>query len=141
MPITSSLGLMVFVDAMPSEQLSQEPDEVLCLTGVFLRSESGLSGLKQYKDYSAAERANEADNLETAISKGPLNLQASGTVARMKRVERYGQRILGKLPKVVAAGDHYVFDGTRLHRNNAIAAGWYAAALATIAASAGLATI
>jgi len=63
-------------------------------------------------------------------------VRAYGAFARMDCVEEYGERILGTLRNVTKDGDDYVLDGTRLHRNYAIAAGWYVAALASIAARA-----
>ena len=136
MSICTDYGLVVFVDATRSEHLSKQPDEILCLAGVFVDDPAGLPGLTQYKARRSQRRLRMAADLSGAISRGRPGILASGAFARMDCVERYGARVLGTLSDVTLDGDNYAFGNSRLHRNNALAAGWYVAALASIAASA-----
>ncbi len=136
MSISDEYGLVVFVDAMPSEQLSKQPEEILCLTGVFVDDPAVLAGLRQYKAQRAERRLRMAAELSDAVSRGRPGILACGAVARMDCVARYGDRVLGTLSDVAIDGDDYVFGESRLHRTIALAAGWYVGALATIAACA-----
>ncbi len=85
MSISPEYGLVVFVDATPSEQLSKQQDEVLCLTGVFVDDPSGLPGLRQCKDRRGDRRLSMASDLSRAISSGRPGILASGAFAQMGR--------------------------------------------------------
>ena len=135
--ISSQYGLVVFVDTAPSEQLGEQPDEILCLAGISVPDPRGLPGLKQYKAHRGLKRrTRKAEELNAALTERQLQLVAWGICGRMDCIEPYGERILGRLSGVSRCGDDYLVGGCTLHRTRAVVAGWYAAALALVAAGA-----
>ncbi len=90
-------GLLVFVDAQPSEQIGGAPLETLVLAGLVCDQIEGLPGLRQFKDTPFKDRAPEARRLVAALSDGSLSLHTFSLAATFKAVEDYASVEAGNL--------------------------------------------
>ncbi len=125
-------GLMIMIDAQPSEQINYHGDLIGCICGVFCHP-SGVKGLKQYKDTAAGDRPNVALGLAKKLDSKNI-VDAIAIIARYKSIERYGKEFLKDLPEKVAKknGKRYKIQGKKVNQKLALLLPWYAVALCMI---------
>ena len=78
-----SLTTIVFVDAKPSEQITQTADTYLCFVGLCPSVSNGVPKLKSYKDTKSDKKTAEAGRIVTAIDQEAVRFTAIGIIGTM----------------------------------------------------------
>ncbi len=128
-------GLIVFIDAQPSEQ--EQPEElknslgVIC--GVFFRNMTmSFSNLKDYKSTCKNERVSTSQEItRQLIMQGVMTI---GCFAKFSEIEAYGDSLLDRIPEELAKSyeKKFHFKGKKINRKMAKVLLWYAHCLSEI---------
>lgn len=128
-------GLIVFIDAQPSEQ--EQPEElknslgVIC--GIFFRNMTmSFPNLKEYKRTRRGRRVFTAQEVTKQLIM--QNVMAIGCFAKYSEIEEYGEHLLNGIPLELATSDHerLFFRGRNINRKMAKVLPWYAHCLLEI---------
>lgn len=128
-------GLIVFIDAQPSEQ--EQPEELKNSLGVicgvlFRNMTESFPNLKDYKKTRQGKRISTAQEVTRQLLMH--SVMTIGCFAEFSEIEEYGEYFLNKVPKELATSDHerLYFKDKSLNRKMAKVLLWYAHCLLEI---------
>lgn len=128
-------GLIVFIDAQPSEQ--EQPEELKNSLGVicgvtFKNMTMSFPNLKDYKTPRRGKRISTAQEVtRQLLMQGVMTI---GCFAKFSEIEEYGEYFLNRVPKELATSDHerLYFKDKSINRKMAKVLLWYAHCLLEI---------
>jgi len=132
--------LLVFVDAMPSEQGSQIEEDHISYTGIlYSGDESKLHGIEQYKDLSKKGRINTSKLICDMINENNLWVLVSCFTSQVNIAEANGRKLLSKIlskdEDEIKSSTHLIVNNQKLNIKRANMYANYAIALAFMSGS------
>lgn len=129
-------GLLVHIDAMPSETITHDDEVVVTIVGTVCDQPEGLPGLRQWKYTSRREKTKSLVLLCRALEDGSLSLHSQACLSTVRGLRTEGQRFLDAMPashgEWEPSGRVFRVEGHRVNRPVALALAGYGFAMVLI---------
>ena len=130
-------GLLVFVDASPSEQIDLKSNSKICFTSIVCDNEEGISGLHQFKVGSWKQKLKRAHIFSEAIEQDTVSIHAFSITARQNTFTPWAVDILNQSRKSIGARwkedtKTFCWNGIEFPRSQTLGIGAYASVLTII---------
>lgn len=109
-------GLLVFIDASPSEQLDLKSDSKVCFVAVICNEDNTIDDLYQFKVGSWKQKLKRAEMLVNAIKNDDISILAYGLSARQKTLLPWAIETLNQALQKIGAS--WTDDAEKLHWNS-----------------------